>query len=850
MRIIRRILFGLIILVVVLAAVAGGAYLYLTRRPFPQIDGTLQVAGLSAPVTIIRDKSGIPNIYAANVHDLFLAQGYVQAQDRLWQMEVYRMGFSGRTSELSPLLSSIKQDKFVRTVGFRRTAEADLAAIAPKSREFLQAYADGVNAFITTHPNNLPFEFTVIGLFGSKGLGYKPELWTPVDTLQWAKGLGWNLSENYDVEVFNAKLLAKFGEAQATAMMADLEPAYDYQQRPIIVPAGVSWNQVPSGLSDLNAIDAVAGIRGRDVGSNNWTIAGNHTTTGNPLLANDPHLALQIPSIWYFNGLHCQPVSADCNFDVIGATLPGVPGVLIGHNAHIAWGETNTGPDVQDLFLEKITGNQYEYKGQQLDLTIVPETMKIKGKLPADYQPSPNETSTYDAASDTTSITLNVRITKHGPIISDVNNDVAQANAYPVAFSWTAINAPEHTVDAFLGVDQASDWTSFRAALAEYGTPSQNFVFASDTGDIGYQMPGRVPIRAKGDGQFPVPGWTGEYDWTGYIPYEELPSSHNPARGYIVTANNAVVGPDYKYFISMDWDRGYRAQRINDLIAAKDKLGPDDIAAIQGDTLNLSAQQIVPHLASIGVSGDAQKVLDAIKNWDFNEKRDSVGAAAYEVFWYHLLRDTFDDELGNDLASSYINGGDLDRQVMALLLDKADAHWWDNINTPQVETRDDILKQALADAAKSLTAEDGADPAGWTWSKVHTAVFRSRALGTSPVAFIFNRGPIVIDGGTAIVNNTGGNFGAGYPDPTKPTTPPAKLTDIFAEVSSPSLRQIIDLGNLNQSRFIHVSGQSGLTTHPHYDDMIDKWRNIQYVPMWWNLTDIKANAEGTLTLTP
>jgi penicillin amidase len=589
------------------------------------------------------------------------------------------------------------------------------------------------------------------------------------------------------------------------------------------------------------------------------------------LLANDPHLALQIPSIWYFNGMHCQPVSADCNFDVIGATLPGVPGVLIGHNAHIAWGETNVGPDVQDLFLEKITGNQYEYKGQQIDLTIVPETMKIKGKLPGYcnstdpnnsqpqlcpnlaatdiYTPSLNETSTYDAASDTTTITLNVRLTKHGPIISDVDKATSELS-YPVAFAWTAINAPEHTVDAFLSVDQASDWASFHAALAEYGTPSQNFVFAADNGDIGYQMPGRIPIRAKGDGQLPVPGWTGEYDWTGYIPYEELPNSHNPARGYIVTANNAVVGPDYKYFISMNWDRGYRAQRINALIAAKDKLSPDDIAAIQGDSLNLSAQQIVPHLASITVDGTAQKVWDAINTWDFNEKRDSVGAAAYEVFWYYLLRDTFDDELGNDLASLYVNGGDLNRQVMGLMLDKAEAHWWDNVTTPQVETRDDILKQALADAAKTLTAEIGADPIGWTWSKVHTAVLRSRALGREPVSFIFNRGPIAVDGGTAIVNNTGGSFKAGYPDPEKPSAPPAKLTDIFSESSSPSLRQIVDLGNLNQSRFIHVSGQSGLPTHPHYDDMIDPWRNIQYVPMWWNFADIKANAEGTLTLTP
>ncbi|HET7376018.1 MAG TPA: penicillin acylase family protein, partial [Anaerolineae bacterium] len=288
----------------------------------------------------------------------------------------------------------------------------------------------------------------------------------------------------------------------------------------------------------------------------------------------------------------------------------------------------------------------------------------------------------------------------------------------------------------------------------------------------------------------------------------------------------------------------------NDLIKAKDKLSPDDIAAIQGDTLNLSAQQIVPHLASIAVDGDAHKVLDAINQWDFYDKRDSVGAAAYEVFWYFLLRNTFDDELGNDLASTYVSGSDLNRQAMGLLLDEPAAHWWDNVNTQQVETRDDIIKNSLADAAKALIAEIGPDPAAWTWSKVHTAVFRSRALGQEAIGFIFNRGPIPVDGGTAIVNNTGGNFSAAYPDPEKPAAPPAKLTDIFTERSSPSLRQIVDLSDLNKSRFIHVSGQSGLPTNPHYDDMIDPWRNIQYVPMWWDVKDIKANAEGTLTLTP
>lgn len=844
LRFLRGLLTFVLVVVILVAAVGGGGFLYLTRRAFPQTDGTVQVSGVASPITIIRDKSGIPHIYASNLHDLFFAQGYVHAQDRLWQMEVNRRGVAGQSSQLMPSTSNLEQDKFVRTLGWRRAAQADYDALDNQPKAILQAYADGVNAFITTHENNLPIEFTIVGAFGSQGLSYKPAPWTPIDTLQWAKAMAWNLSGNWSKEIYQAQVLAKFGDDQGKAMLADLFPPYDYQNKPIIVPQGIAWSKMPS-LAGLNQLDTISGIRGRDIGSNNWTISGSRTTTGKPLLANDPHLGIQMPSIWYFNSLHCQPVSAECPFDVTGATFPGVPGMVIGHNDRIAWGVTNVGPDVQDLFLEKVDGKQYEYKAQKLDLTFVPETWTIKGKMPADYKPSPNETDTYDEKSNTTTIMLNVRYTQHGPIISDVDADAAQlgADQYAVAFSWTAINAPEQTLNAFIGVDLAQNWDDFRVALSHYGTPSQNFVYADVDGNIGYQTPGRIPIRAKGDGQLPVPGWTGEYDWIGYIPFDELPRSFNPAKGYIVTANNAVVGPNYKYFLSMDWDRGWRAQRIADLIEAKDKLSPDDIAAIQGDSLNLAAQSIVPYLSNISVEGDAKKVLDAINGWDFFEKRDSVGAGAYEVFWLNLLRNTFDDDL-SALAPDYVNGGDVNRQAMIALLAKPDSKWWDDATTSAIETRDDILKKSLNDAAKMLVAELGAAPSGWKWGKLHTAIFASQALGTSPVAFIFNRGPVEVDGGTAIVNNTGGNFSKAY------STPPGKLADIFAERTVPSLRQIIDLGDLNASRFIQTTGESGLPTNPHYDDFIDKWRNIQYVPMWWDAKDIKTNVEGVLTLTP
>jgi penicillin amidase len=846
-RLIRGLLVFVLVLLLLVAAGAGAGYLFLTRRAFPQTDGTVSVSTVKSPITIIRDTNGIPHIYAGNVHDLFFAQGYVHAQDRLWQMEIGRRGVAGRTSELSPSQSNLEQDKFVRTLGWRRAAQADYDSLDDQGKEILQAYADGVNAFITTHDNNLPIEFTVVGAFGSQGLNYRPEPWTPIDTLQWAKAMAWNLGGNWEMEVFRSQILAKFGEPQGQALLKDLIPPYDYADRPIIVPQGVSWEQLPTSITGLKTLDAISGLRGRDIGSNDWTISGQRTTTGKPLLANDPHLGIQMPSIWYFNSLHCQPVTADCPFEVTGATFPGVPGIVIGHNARIAWGVTNVGPDVQDLYFEKIQENQYEYQGHQVDLTIVPEAWTVKGKLPADYAASPNETDAYDEKSNTTTITLDVRYTRHGPVVSDVDEDAAKVGGdqYAVAMEWTAINAPEQTLNAFIGINLAQSWDEFRAALSQYGTPSQNFVYADVDGNIGYQTPGRIPIRSKGDGQLPVPGWTGEYEWTGYIPFEELPRSFNPPQGFIATANNAVVGPGYTHFISMDWDRGWRAQRIVDLIQAKDKLSPDDMAAIQGDDLNLSAESIVPYVSSLAVEGDAKKVLDAITAWDLFEKRDSVGASAYEVFWLNLLRNTFDDELG-DLAPDYVNGGDVNRQAMIALLSTPDSAWWDNVTTEPKETRDDILKKSLADAAQQLVAEFGNDPTGWTWSKLHKATFKSQALGDSPVGFIFNRGPFAVDGGTAIVNNTGTgtNFTIAY------TSPPGKLTEIFAERTVPSLRQIIDLSDLNASRFIHTTGESGLPTQPHYDDFIDRWRNIQYVPMWWEAKDIKANAEDTLTLTP
>ena len=853
MRILRRIVVIIVILVLVLGAVGAGGVFYLVRRPFPQIDGTLRLAGLDSPVTIIRDQRGIPHIYARSARDLFFAQGFVHAQDRLWQMESTRRGAAGRTSELLPTKSAIEADKIARTIGLRRAAEADYAAMNEADKAVVQAYADGVNAYLTVLGSNLPIEFVIAGAFGSKGLNYSPEPWSQIDSMQWAKAMAYDQSGSFRRDLFFAQVLAKFGENAGVKALAAISPPYDESLRPLIIPPGVAWERVPTGLAGWSAIDSIGGGGGLDAGSNSWVVAGSRTTTGKPLLANDPHIGLQLPAIWYFNSLHCEPVGPDCPYNVIGASLLGVPGVVIGHNARIAWGLTNSAADTRDLFLEKITGSQYEYRGKMVDLEIIPETLTIKGKLPADYQPSANETSTYDEASNTTTITLNIRKTRHGPIISDVEKLSSDLYEYDVAYAWTGNSAPEGLVSAVLALDRAQNWEDLRAGVSLAGTPSLNVVYADVDGNIGYQFFGRIPIRASGNGQVPMPGWTGEYDWVGYIPTDELPSVLNPDEGYLVTANNAVVDSTYPYLLSLDYDRGYRAQRIVDRIESKQQISPDDMASIQGDSYNLAAESIAPYLDGLTVEGDAQKVLDAIRGWDFVNARDRAGATAFETFLLYLVRNTFGDELG-DLARAYASlsgGGGFERWAISRLLEAGGAEWWDDVGTAdRQETREDILKKSLADAASALTTQLGGDPAGWTWGKVHFALFKSQALGDSPVAFLFNRGPFEVDGGWAIVNNTGGDAGQAYPNPDRPSDPPGKLADAFRERQSPSLRQVVDLGDLNASRFIHTVGQSGLPYHPHYQDLVDLWRNIQYAPMWWNRVDVEGNAEGTLNLTP
>ncbi|HLB47337.1 MAG TPA: penicillin acylase family protein [Anaerolineales bacterium] len=835
----------LMIILITLTGVVG----YIIRSPMPQTAGAIRAEGLQNEVAIYRDTWGVPHIYAESAHDLFFAQGYVHAQDRFWQMEFWRRLGTGRLSEIFGK-TTLSTDLFIRTVGWERAAEQDEAALDDETRQALQWYADGVNEYLKT--NSAPgLEFT---LLSAQGVDVKPEKWTIRNTLTWLKAMSWDLGGNMSAELSRAMLIQTVGLDAAL----ELRPLYP-GDHPIIIPNPAFGFDASETLAAVNELNQLTGGGFDGIGSNNWVISGKLTDTGKPYLANDPHLGIQMPSIWYEVGLHCRKIADYCPYDVTGFSFPGAPGVIIGHNQRIAWGVTNLGPDVQDVYIEKINPdnpNQYEVNGAWVDAQIVPEVILVQGQVEPDEKHPEIPTGTYNPETNTTSITLNVRVTRHGPIINDVSASARKLNGEysgiqlptpsALALRWTAIAEPSLTFQSVLKIDRAQNWDEFRNALRDWGVPSQNFVYADVDGNIGYQAPGLIPIRRNHDGLLPVPGWADDYEWQGYIPFEELPYSYNPPQGYIVTANNAVVGPDYPYLISLDWDSGYRAQRIVDMITAKFPITLDDVKAQQGDNANLSAKEIMPYLSTLAFNDPKlQEGLTYLTAWDFQQHMDSGPAALYNLLWVRLINNMFYDEL-KDRADLWPGPGPDTMLAVRNLLQQPDNHWWDDVATPVVvEKRDDILSKSFIEAYAEAESRMGTDRAQWAWGKLHTATFRNATFGKSGIAVveaIFNRGPVYASGGISIVNAT--SYRISKPSDTKSDAPTFEVTSV------PSMRMIVDLSNFDNSQTMHTTGQSGHPFNAHYNDMIDPWRMIEYHTMLWDRSAIEGSARQTLVLTP
>ena len=841
----RASLYVVVVLVLILVAGLVTGFM-LTQRPLPQTTGELEVPGLESEVTVVRDEFGIPQLYGDSMDDLMRAQGFVHAQERFYEMDIRRHLTAGRLSEMFGE-ATLETDRLIRTMGWRRVAQEELALVGPDTRAALKAYADGVNAYLADRsPSELGLEYTVLR---AGGLDYRPEPWTPVDSLAWLKAMAWDLRGNMTDEIDRALALAEHTPAE----VRQLYPPYPYDQHAPIVGQGAVVDGVyeqdatgpgtrlpqrpayPSAardaLRDVHALaDRMPALLGRGdgIGSNAWAVSGDHSATGEPLLANDPHLGVSLPGVWMQMGLHCRTVSRACPLDVAGFTFSGVPGVVIGHNADIAWGFTNLGPDVSDLYLERVDGNRWRYDGRWRPLQTRTETIAVR---------------------DGDDVRLTVRSTRHGPLLSDVSEEYEELGqkapvdhpqprgaGYSVSLAWTGLQ-PAPTADAILRLNVASDWDSFRRAASRFDIPAQNMVYADRDGHIGYQAPGRIPIRKSGnDGNLPAEGWRPDDDWSGdYVPFQGLPSVLDPDEGFVVTANQAVVDPEYPYHLTDDWDRGYRSQRIRDVIEAKGELSITEMEELQTDNRSPIAPTLTPYLLEIELAeaywDDGQ---DTLRPWNFGQDADSPAAAYFNVVWRNLLERTFEDELPEEV---WPDGGQRWMAVVSRLLRRPADPWWDDATTDgRVETRDDVLKQALRDARNEMTRLQARNADEWSWGHLHQLDLLSPTLGSSGVGAVealVNRGPWEVGGGGSAVDATSWDAVEGY--------------DVTA---APSMRMVVSMRDLDESRWINLTGVSGHPFSDHYTDQTDLWADGETLAWPFSADEVEAAGSATLTLVP
>lgn len=940
----------LLVITLVLLIVAGvgfGAYWSVStvRASFPETSGTLQLKGLSGPVKVSRDANGIPQIYAETTEDLYRAQGFVQAQDRFWEMDVRRHLTAGRLSEMFGD-GQVETDAFVRTMGWRKVAQEEYdTKLSAATKKVLQAYSEGVNAYLKDHQGkSLSVEYAALEFEND----YKPEQWTPVDSVAWLKAMAWDLRGNMQDEIDRSLASTRLSPKQ----IEQLYPAYPYGRNKPIVEGGAvdpatkafdpkatptagqsgqngqdgqpgrngqnnrngqagqngqngqagqngaqngqnggagtpattggagAANGLKTGLSSLsNTLDkipALLGPSGNGIGSNSWVVSGKYTTTGKPLLANDPHLAPQLPSLWYQMGLHCTKTGPACQYDVAGYTFAGMPGVVIGHNKDISWGMTNLGADVSDLYLEKVTADSYLYDGKQLPFATRKEKIKVAGGKDREFT---------------------IRTTANGPVVSDRNTELGKvgqdapvqdpapdrAEGYAVSLRWTALDAGR-SMDALLELNRAADFTQFRKAAAGFEVPSQNLVYADTKGHIGYQAPGRIPLR-KGDGRYPAPGWDPAYKWTGWIPQDQLPWELDPERGYVVTANQAVIDKKYPYNLTSDWGYGVRSQRINDLIQSKikdgGKISTDDMQKMQMDNTSEIAKLLTPYLLKIELKGaneretkyvrEAQKLL---QGWDYTQEADSAAAAYFNAVWRNTLKLAFGNKLpkelrvkdqclrvrpandagpqedldGNarlvtecgerDADSAQPDGGDRWFEVIRSILDKPEDDWWKfgTRSNPGASNRDELLARAMKDARWELTSKLGKDVNSWSWGRLHQLTLKNQTLGKEGpgiVQWVLNRGPWNLAGGEAAVNASGWNAAGGY-----------------EAVWVPSMRMVVNLDDLDKSRWINLTGASGHAYNEHYYDQTDKWAKGELLPWAFSPDAVKKGTAAELTLKP
>ena len=750
----------------VLALLGGLAGWRWMRSTLPPQHAELRLKGISGWVAIRRPEAdGIPTISAENENDAYFGLGWAHAEDRLWQMDFQRRAASGRLSEVLGA-RTLPIDTFMRTLGLMRAAEAGLEGMSPEIRSVLEAYAAGVNAWIEHHRGPLPPEFLI--------LGYRPEPWRPVDTVLWGRLMALELSDNYRGELARARIASVLTPEELERLFPSDDGAG---------PTTIDTAAIGSALRLAGTLPDLAELPGFGAAASNaWVLSGSRTKSGKPILANDPHLGLSAPILWYLARIETPTLT------LAGATAPGVPAVLIGHNTRIAWGFTTTHSDTQDLFVERLVGaDRYASPDGPLPFLTRTERIHVKGEE---------------------AVEITVRETRHGPVISDASKDAAAiaAEGHAVALAGPALRPDDGTAEAVLRLNRARDWSEFRDALRGFHSPQQNVFYADVDGHIGMIAPARVPVRPAGDdGRLPVEGASGAHDWTGFIPFDELPQIFDPPSGKIVNANNRIVPKSYPHLIAAEWEAPYRAQAIEESLDGGFGATAEESRALQGSVLSIAARELVPLMTDFAPQTERQaQARDLLLGWDFQMRAETPQPLIFDAWLIALTEAVFADELGE--AFDFFLGWQADT-LQRVLTD--DAAWCDDRRTPARETCDDQLRLSLERALAPLEKRLGKDIGAWRWGDLHRARFAHPVFTSVPLlGRLFDR--------TAEI---GGDYYTALR-----AAPRIRGEQRFTAIHGAGVRAVFDLADLDKSVFVLGPGQSGHVLSKHYDDLLTSWR--------------------------
>lgn len=820
----KRLVAAILLLGIIFCCVlAVFTYLLLTRS-LPAETGEIYIEGIRKDVKIYRDAFGVPHIFAANEQDLMFAAGYVQAQDRLWQMDMLRRLSQGKLSEVfgSRTLSA---DRTMRTIGLHRTALAVLDSLDPVSVEMLADYCAGINYYIEKNNDKLPLEFDA--------LDYKPALWYPEDCISTSRLIAWFLNMGWYVDLAYGKIIDSVGYYRASEIFPDypadapvivkdyklpeyLKTHFTVPEENIDTVRGDAKKETATAAALLDEfymvnsmIRRIAGFEGLGFGSNNWAISGSKTASGKPIIANDPHLPLTVPSLWYEMHL------AGGRFDVTGFAVPGLPFIVIGNNRHIAWAFTHGMIDEADFYTERIRNGEYQVDKLWFPLKIIKENIAVR---------------------DSATVSIETAYTRHGPIITKVN-PLTENDSAAIAMQWNG-NYRSNEVAAFRKLNTARSWDEMREAMKTYGVPVQNMVYADINGNIGYQCVGRIPVRKGFEGLRIMDGKRSYLNWSGFVEFDDLPRSYNPPEGYVATANNRLIEQRDFYF-SRYWEHPSRIKRIIEWLQSREHFTINDVSAMQEDIYSYHAMEVVPYLIEACIR-DTQLATNQpdprslnpyqesflyIKSWDGQMDQESRGALIFNAFFQNLIRNIYHDELGDSVYKAFIQLSNVPTRVTTPLLAAPWSGWWDNVLTRETERRDDILKQTFIQTVDQLMLQYRSGPSSWKWGEKHYIKMEHPFGQEKWFDYIYNFKAAMVPGNSTTVNKTE----YAYADST------------FRTIIGASMRRIVDLDDIAHPRSVLPTGQSGQAFSKHYGDQYELWLNHQLKTVTMNEMELVNN---------